>query len=213
MKVSWASTSASFDFRFLGLEKMADGNVRALYTYRKYDPDQPRDEGGRWSDSGMMESAGGLEGAEVFVPPEGLKVYHGTSTKYVDEIKAEGLKSLRALTDNKDHLIGARGESVFVTDDLGTARSYAQTVAANHTVGGDVKYQPLLLEIRLPPSARAKKDPWTERALMVEKGIPPSWIARVSTNGKDWEALHKQYVKSKKGIWYLVVFVNDEEES
>jgi phage gp29-like protein len=97
-----------------------------------FDPDEPRDETGKWSEGG-----GGFK-----------DLYHGTAAAFVDKIISEGLKPGGG-KGNKELYKGERGNAVFLTDNEEKAKGWALLAAPEG---------PELLELdKQMPDASAEK--------------------------------------------------------
>jgi len=138
-------------------------------TLRKYNPNQERDDHGRFTWTGHSEDSP-LTGEEHVV-------YHGTAKAYLDSIKQQGLVTLGVKRNFPvdgpfPFYQGTRGESVFVTYDPEVAKSYAETAQrkSNST--------PVTLEIRIPKDEAAKlvSDSKDDFGYMFPSHIPPQWI-------------------------------------
>lgn len=145
-------------------------------TRKEFDPSQPRNENGQWSETGAGGSRSGRSGGDVIV-------HHGTSSKFINNIKKRGLLGSKAgtgqgwqpTTNDKGH--------VFFSQDRKTAEYWASNTIENH--GG----KSAILKVRIPKSEISKisKDPdaFGKGALRFKGDIPPSWIVSIE-EGKGW---------------------------
>lgn len=149
---------------------------------KAFDPNQPRDNRGRWSGSGKTA----------------VEAYHGTTTKVVEAIMREGLRPQGSSGMDTNHVsllpkkvreafpdlvesiktYGASNKGyVFFSKDRTTAFDYAQKLARV-----EKEYRPIVLQLRIPKRAFkqfADVDPlskeWTQ-SFRFKGVIKPEWI-------------------------------------
>jgi hypothetical protein len=149
----------------------------------EFNPDQERDENGRWT------------GGDV------QTFFHGTADRFVEKIRAEGLKSEATRSDASSDF------RVYMTPDRALAVRYAKTAAAlGKSIG-----TPVLIQIRVP-AEHAAKIGLAERqptdgsvAVTYPTDIPPSWIVGVEIDGETgWRSL----ATGGRTIW-AVAFIKE----
>lgn len=173
------------------------------YTGRKvskaFDPNQPRQpkgspEGGQW------------------------RGYHGTSRDVEKQILAQGIKSNPPRRNfTSDLYTGQRRRSVFFTDDLDTAFSYAGTAVMRlkPEFSGFIHHESLVFEIEVPKEFvdEIKKDELDFSGLRLERDIPPEWIVGVHRPNKlgtsDYERFRKE---DGRRVIYAVVDIDKYAE-
>ncbi len=138
------------------------------YEVRKaYNPDQSRDERGRWSSGGAVQG------------------YHGTARRYLARIRAEGLKPqggagavvwLETKLNRGEtaqglmtRLVDTDAGKVFFAMHPSLAWEYADAVS------GHIKSRPVVLELRIPRSEfKAKAEPDSEDP-EADRAFSPAW--------------------------------------
>lgn len=164
-----------------------------------FDPNQPRDEGGRWTTTGAVQ------------------MYHGTTDQFLEAIAKEGLK-LNAPTRNWGESLyeGDRAQSVYVTDNVDNAKTYARQADSNGNGN------PVVLKIRIPENVTLLRDEQDVGggSWRLPQDIPPDWI--VSATVRDYSAdtvpywrevpLSKTAVAGEQ-VLYLVVLVDGVEKA
>lgn len=181
---------------------------RSLPKAAKFNPDQERDEHGRWVGEGGADIK-----EEVKEAVKTISLYHGTADDALASIKEKGLipqgspgaddwalkqDTLRFLMMS----VNNRPASVFLArnsyDAIQFSR-YASTVRNG---------EPVVLEVQVPESFMRQKlqrdEHFSESGLRTEDRIPPEWIKRVGKLNDDeddfnWRAL------ARKNTFYLVL--------
>lgn len=112
-------------------EPSHDGTVKA------YNPDQPRDEHGRWAEGG-----GGA------TPKGDYVAYHGTVAQNTKSIMDKGIV-VRSdqRTFDRGHYKGERGQSVYIATTKGNAEAWAKNLA------GIKDQTPVVFKVTIPSSA------------------------------------------------------------
>lgn len=115
------NTDSAYGPAYHAWKKQFLDRAKARVT-KGYNPDQARDETGKWTDGGAAAITG----------KQGVTVYHGTSGEAAKEIKANGLrppgKGEALWSKEQGHQDGA----VYVTTDKDQARRYADWAAAKY---------------------------------------------------------------------------------
>jgi len=178
--------------------------IPALFQKDEWDPDQPRDPQGRWSETG----AGGGKGKDFVV------AHHGTLQSTAKSIQkkgivltAKGKASRKRFSEAGTLYKGERGESVFVTNNEQTALEYA----TGRAKGGKAA---AVVTLHIP------KDEWTKfkndeleksiafrggvkpKSAYSRKSIPPEWIHKINSypnwaKGGDYTPVNL-YTRGKK---------------
>jgi RNA:NAD 2'-phosphotransferase (TPT1/KptA family) len=152
-----------------------------------FDPNEARDEGGKWSGGGS-----GPEGKWSGLRVGQIKAYHGTSSVVIKDILQNGLQikytgsSFGAVGTNKNiFFYEDRGRAIFVAASKREALQYAAAAAGLmefHKV--KEKGTPVLLEISIPKKEWVKfqtdgihaNSAGSSAAGYTTRSIPPSWI-------------------------------------
>lgn len=148
----------------------------------KYDDSEERDERGRWTGPGSFTA------------------YHGTLKEYVHGIEKHGIKvEAKNRNFDKEYYQGDRGESVYITNDLHGAESWAKNASRN-SYGNTNGMNSAVFRVEIPHDERGKLvtdemgnaqlDPHPHN-LRFEGKIKPEWIKGVRTfDGEKWSAEH-----------------------
>lgn len=155
-------------------ESVRNAKKHGYLSAQKYDPNEPRDEKGRWTKEGQPTT-----------------FYHGTVQEQVDSIKEHGLK-----TDYSG--LAWPGLSQPGTIYLARTKHDAMVWAESSAIRLNWKYEnpvAVVLEIRVPAEVLAKSQRTTgithtgepEGNLRVFQDIPPEWIRSV-TVGRSYDA-------------------------
>lgn len=176
---------------------LTDPEVRALLGFdpavadveKIYDPNQPRDEGGKWTSVHTH-----------------YRVYHGTHEGALEDILKGGLiiKPLGERLHGGHLYEGPRGQSVYVTISATNARAYADVAA------GFADANPVVLAIDIPASEFSNFVPDEQDALGISyrspKPIPPEWIVSGEwDDGDEWSPIDLGSFKVESRRIYVVV--------
>lgn len=165
--------------------------ARSKYAF---DPNEARDDHGRWSG----------EGGSIIA-------YHGTVDKFLTDIKERGLTvgNPRQFDDGDGELYqGDRGQAVFVTSQKNNAIFYARAAKANIRNGAKA----VMLKLNIPKKEfdKFKQDDRQRGAAYTPTNIPRAWISEayvVPPGGMNPE-LQRVEFKGVDGVeTYVVVFV------
>lgn len=187
----------------------------------KFDPSEPRDEAGKWTDGGGSSGGGGSASdsnnsiASGGGPP--VVAFHGTIEKVIESIKKEGLHVKPGSKHfDGDVYSGERGESVFVTTKKEVAIEYAASYAQSESWKDYKAVAPVVFKLEIPQAewVNFKEDKLQapERESRYGKAIPPEWIKGVFKVGSG-DALEE--IKADHVTAYMVIFVGEpksEEE-
>lgn len=176
---------------------------------KDFDPSEPRDELGRWTDGGGGSSGGTIAGGG------GPRViaWHGTIESVVAQIKSEGLH----VTQQSHHFDGdvyasERGESVFVTTKATTAIRYASTYAQAQSWKEYKSVAPVVFRLEVPEDEWRKfNEDRLEPESYYTKAIPPEWIEGVYKIG-DADTLERIKAAAGMATAYLVIFVGEPKD-
>lgn len=139
-----------------------------------FNPDQPRDDDGKWTTSGGS-----------------IVAYHGTTSDRVESIKKNGLKvsGVKRVYSKTSVLYEGRKKSVFVTSSFDEAESYAYNAK---NVQGKPGTKSVVLTLKIPKSEwkNFKNDEkfegsWGTAGAYSTKDIPPKWIKKVTVTDAD----------------------------
>ena len=172
-----------------------------------YDPDQPRDEIGRWTDTGASDDQGAgamMDFLSKVVPASDFGngqyhfVFHGTSAEAAEGILQNGLRAIPAM---------GRPPSVYFTTDQKTAEDYMGNLISGKDEFGAV------IEFRIPQSqaGRVKRDEvdyhfWGKKtAYRFEGDISPDWIMNVHTYRKQGREIREFNTSIPSNTGYIVI--------
>jgi HK97 family phage prohead protease len=187
---------------------------RTLAKKKDFDPNEPRDEGGKWTDGGggdpKLPPAPGTHGAA----PGPIVVFHGTTETVIAQIKKEGLH----VTPGSHHFdgdvyAGERGESVFVTTKKQTAIDYAMSHAQAQSWQEYKSIEPIVFKMEVPPAEWKKfHEDKLEPDSRYTKEIPPAWITGVYKIGAPGELVPMDKSAARAAaanavVAYMVIFV------
>lgn len=179
-------------------------------TAKAFDPSEPRDEIGRWTDGGGSASGGAIASGG------GPKVvaFHGTIENVVDRIKGEGLHvTPKSHHFDGDVYAGERGESVFVTTSAKTAIQYAETYAQAESWKEYKAIAPVVFKLEVPEEDWRKfNEDRLEPESYYTKTIPPEWIEGVYKIG-DADTLERIKAAAGMATAYLVIFVGEPKDA
>lgn len=207
---------------------VAKGMLLVVPDLEKYDPDQPRDDRGRWSRGGGVDRYGDPSSREDAESEDDLDwpdeevalpssiVYHGTFGKVLDKISREGLtpgaRDRRNFGGDPLLYRGERGKSVFVSSDLATAAGWASTVALANDLSDPI---PVVLKMQVPAGELGS----FQRDEVAGGGdnfyrpgvIPPEWIKGYAVRPPRGGRVHfKSFPRVGKGdgkIFYAAIVV------
>lgn len=201
-----------------------------MLQLEKYNPNQPRDERGRWTRTGSGP----------------ITVYHGTSSAVVSKILKEGLLIEGPHTKDRNfegyHYLGKRGESVYVAYSKYDAGGYAQhtvddyVAQIRHETGlnepdarREFLREPVVLTIAVPAD-RVKDFVPDEKdfgSLRTTRSIPPEWIVAAERQplipegpgplqwtrlAPHWEQMDIGKADDAAVLIYLVLFVDTPDD-
>lgn len=129
----------------------------AAVSWFDFDPNQPRDPDGMWSETGA-----------------GISVYHGAPSSALKPILEKGFK-----LNNSDY----RGHAVFVANSKKEALKH---VEARIGLSDDNDEVPVIFKLQIPKKEwpTFKTDTEQKNAAYRNKAIPKEWIKDVTVNGK-----------------------------
>ncbi len=175
----------------------------------KFDPGEPRDETGKWTDGG----GGGTGGSDSIASGGGPTVvaFHGTIETVVESIRKEGLHVKPGSHHfDGDVYAGERGESVFVTTKQSVAIEYASTYAQSESWKEYKAIAPVMFRMEIPKDewTKFKEDKLTPDAHYT-KAIPPEWIKGVFKIEGDNSL---QEIRADHVTAYMVIFVGEPKD-
>jgi hypothetical protein len=194
---------------------------RAKSETKGFDPNEPRDDAGKWTDGGGSDDAGSSSPASSSpTTPSGapVVVFHGTTESVVKKIVKEGLHVTEASHHfDSDVYAGDRGESVFVTTNQKTAVDYASSHAQAESWKEYKAVTPVLFRLEVPPDEWKKfNEDKLEPESRYTKAIPPEWIKGVF-NIKPDSSLEQiksadRRVAADHVTAYMVIFVGEPKD-
>lgn len=215
-----ANTLVKLEDRILVLKDRVDVLTKA------FNPNQARDEKGRWSSGGSRVSPKTL----ASIKHEGRAVYHGTFGKWrLKSIMRDGLIANRAKgvdyymanKDKKESFVKEAKGAVYVAETYMDASFFAQFMRPLWARMFNAK--PVVLRIALPPDANRDitVDTHTAGSVRIPGNIPPEWITGYNYPGEfeyDDKGVmsgiiwRKDLNKAKSNTIYVVVPVADEDD-
>lgn len=189
-----------------------------------YSPEQPRDDHGRWTETGD------------------LITYHGTIQRFLDAIKEQGILARPGHRNfDRAKYRGERSQSVYVAKEFEDASFFASEAVQAQKNRLYKKYKshmqymnmasdkeldgltPVVLEVHMPKDAadRLQFDKSAGgQAVYLRGDIPPEWIKKAYTGSmfkawnpdpKDWKEHHIRDAASDD-VFYVVVFVDTKNQ-
>lgn len=152
-----------------------------------------------------------------YIQSRNPKAFHGTSSEALESIKQKGLVPAGGLGADAATLYSfndpERPASVFISTDPDMSHTFGEYAAK--VTGG----KPVVLEIELPPDARARLHPDGQiggdagGAFRFEGTIPPEWIKRVGEpgQGRQPDGGHLKWRTLGDGLTIYAVFVVSDE--
>ena len=149
-----------------------------------FDPNQPRDEDGRWTETDTLTKLDGF-----LIPSRSWMLsayFHGTASEALASIKEHGLVPAGGrggdawARENGWYRFGDRTAAVYLAADSKTAKQYA-TYAVEANPGS----APVLLAIKVPSTAKSRiaSDEFENQGYRFDGTIPPDWIRVIGADG------------------------------
>jgi len=149
-----------------------------------FDPNQPRDEDGRWTETDTLTKLDGF-----LIPSRSWMLsayFHGTASEALASIKKHGLVPAGGrggdawARENGWYRFGDRTAAVYLAADSKTAKQYA-TYAVEANPGS----APVLLAIKVPSTAKSRiaSDEFENQGYRFDGTIPPDWIRVIGADG------------------------------